>query len=241
MVSVNKFYVYEWFIEETLEVFYVGKGTGNRRFELHNRSKYFQSIYNKYKCHVRLVAQSLTNEESCDLERERIAELKLIGQAKCNFTLGGTGFSEGTLNPIHKRVNSKSYINPFSVMKFEGSKNHFFNKKHSDKTKLKISLSRKGKGARFGKENPMYGKGFKGSDNPMYGKTGEKHHNSKMFLVKYLDGTVEKLHAKACERKFGIAFERIRSTGGTLHYKKKSKNDIYEGTYLTLIEGVTTS
>src|SRR5690606_14289535 len=100
--------------------------------------------------------------------------------------------------------------------------------------------SRKGKGARFGKDNPMYGKGFKGEENPMYGMTGEKHPNSKMYWAEYLDGSIEKLHAKACEKKFGIAFERIRRTGGTLHYKKKSKNDIYEGVKLTLIEGVTT-
>src|SRR5690606_36014572 len=139
------------------------------------------------------------------------------------------------------RISSENYTNPFSVMKFEGEENHFFGKKHSEETKKKISESRKGKGARFGKDNPMYGKGFKGEENPMYGKTGESHPNSRMYLIQYTNGTTEKLHAKACEKKFGIAFERIRSTGGTLHYKKKSKNDVYEGTELTLIEGVTTS
>ena len=44
-----------------------------------------------------------------------------------------------------------------------------------------------GKGGRFGKDNPMYGKGFKGSDNPMYGKTGLNHPNHKKILVKYTD------------------------------------------------------
>lgn len=223
------FYVYEYFINETLEVFYVGKGTGKRRFELHNRNKYFMNIYNKYECSVRLVAQGLTNQEACELEKERIAELKAIGQAKCNFTSGGDGFSEGHLNPSIRL--KEKYI---------GENNHFYGKKHSEETKKKISQSRKGKGGRPGKDNPLYGVRRFGEENPMYGKKGTKHHNSKTYLVKYKDGTTEELHADGCRKKFGIAFERIRHTGGVLHYKKKSKNDIYEGTKITLIEGVTT-
>lgn len=230
------FYVYEWFIVDTLEVFYVGKGTGNRRFETHNRNKYFNRILNKYNCTVRLVYQSLTNEEACELEKERIAEMRVKGWAKCNFTNGGTGFSTGNLNPIHKRVNSDDYINPFSVMKFDGENNHFYGKKHTEDTKDKISKSRKGKGRRFGKDNPMYGKGFKGEENPMYGKTGFDHPNSKMYEIEYLDGTKEILKYQDCEKKFGIAFTRIYKDGGILHYKKKTPNAIYEGSKLTRVK-----
>lgn len=228
------FYVYEWFIVDTLEVFYVGKGTGIRRFELHNRSKYFMSVYKKYRCAVRIVHQYLTNEESCLLEIERIAEMKAKGQARCNFTNGGTGFATGDLNP--NRINPPTgKKNPMYGIRMTGESNHFFGRSHSVETKALISKSRKGKGGRFGCENPMYGKGFKGDKNPMYGFTGLKHPNSKAYKITYTNGDIDTLHSKGCERKFGIAFERIRHTGGILQYKKKSKNDIYEGTLIELI------
>ena len=37
--ETKKYYVYEWFVIETNEVFYVGKGTG-RRYREHNKEKY---------------------------------------------------------------------------------------------------------------------------------------------------------------------------------------------------------
>ena len=226
---MKRFYVYEWFINDTLEVFYVGKGTGVRRFETHNRNKYFKAIINKYDCSVRVVYSSLTNEEACKKEVERIAFLNMNGMARCNFTNGGTGFSTGSLNPnaINPPCGEK---NGMYGVRLTGERNGFYGKKHSEETKRKISESRKGKGARFGKDNPMYGKGFKGKDNPMYGMRGEKHPNSKMYFVKYSDDTEELLTYKQCEKKFGIAFSRIYETGGILHYKNKSKNSVlYEG------------
>lgn len=232
----RRFYVYEWFIVDTLEVFYVGKGTGMRRFETHNRNKYFNNILKKYKCAVRIVYSYLTNEEACELEKERIAYMWTIGWAKCNFTNGGTGFSEGYLNPVHKRVHSEDYVNPFTKLDVKGEHNPFFGKQHTEETKRKISLSRKGKGGRFGKDNPMYGKGFKGEDNPMYGKTGFSHPNSKMYKIEYTDGITEILKYKDCEKKFGIAFIRIYENGGLLHYKKKTPKDMYEGTKITRVK-----
>lgn len=234
------FYVYEYYKKENDEVFYVGKGTGRRMFELHNRNKYFNSVYKKYECKVRIYRDGLTNEEACEIERKRIAELKEIGQSYCNFTEGGTGFSTGELNPIHKRIEEGSAKLFDSNSRFYGEDNGFYGKQHTEETKRKISESRKGKGARYGPDNPMYGVRRDGTKNPMYGKRGELHHNSKMFTVKYKDGTSERLTSKQCEKKFGIAFTRIRDTGGVLHYKKKSKNDIYEGTLVEL-ERVTTS
>ena len=230
------FYVYEYYKKDNDEVFYVGKGTKRRMYELHNRNKYFNAVYAKYDCDVRIYKDGLTNEQSCEIERERIAELKSIGQAYCNFTEGGTGFSTGKLNPIFKRIEEGT------VKLFTGDENFrsFTGRKHTEESKKLMSENRKGKGARYGKDNPMYGKGFKGKDNPMYGRTGDKHHNSTMYLVKYLDGTTERLGAKNCEIKFGKAFEGVRGVGGVLHYRSRSKKSIYEGTVLEL-ERVTTS
>lgn len=217
-------------------MFYVGKGTGKRRFELHNRNQYFNNVYNKYDCAVRIYRIGLTNEEAFEVEQDRIAELKLRGMAKCNINSGGAGFAEGSLNPIHERIKDEDYINPFSVLIFKGEDNHFYGKKHTEETKRKISRSRMGKGGRFGKDNPMYGKGLKGKDNPMYGRTGRQHPNARMYEIKYTDGTVEELTYKECEKKFGIAFTRVSKTGGKLHYKNKSKNSIYEDTIINEIK-----
>lgn len=230
------FYVYEYYKRENDEVFYVGKGTKRRMYELHNRSKYFNAVYAKYDCDVRIFKDGLTNEEACKIERSRISVLKTIGQAYCNFTEGGTGFSTGELNPIFKRIENGT------AKLFDGTENFqsFTGKRHSEESKALISKNRKGKGARFGKDNPMFGKGFKGKDNPMYGRKGDKHPNVVMYKVIYTDGEMERLGAKNCELKFGIAFERIRGVGGVLHYKKKTNKSIYEGTVLEL-ERVTTS
>ena len=87
----------------------------------------------------------------------------------------------------------------------------------------------------IGENNPMYGKGFKGESNPMYGQTGLKHPNSKRYKITYLDGSEETLHSSACEKRFGIAFVRIRETGGILEYKKKTPNNIYQGVKVELL------
>lgn len=216
------FYVYEYYIVETNHIFYVGKGTKRRMYELHNRNKYFKSIYNKHVCNVRIVKNSLSNEEAIALEIARIAELKSVNQANANFTNGGDGFSTGSLNPTHK-------------VSHKGELNQFYGKQHSVETKQKISENRKGKGARFGESNPMFGKaGLKGAANPMFGKKGLNHPNATVYQVEYVDGSTEQLNYKKCELKFGIAFTRINKTGGTLHYNKACNRDIWENTKITL-------
>lgn len=44
----NNFYVYIWFLKETNEVFYVGKGKNNRYKSLSSRNSYFLNIIHKY-------------------------------------------------------------------------------------------------------------------------------------------------------------------------------------------------
>lgn len=237
---MKDFYVYEYFIVDTNEIFYVGKGTGNRKNELHNRNEYFKSVYNKYKCEVRIILDSLTNEEACQREIERIAELKAINQAKCNFTNGGTGWSTGKLNPtaLHPHFGKDNGMHTQNI-DFKGEKNPFYGKRHTEETKNQISENRKGKGSQPGESNGMYGKGdlIAGEKNGMYDIKGFEHPNSHMFLVQYLDGSSAHLTAKECERKFSIAFERIRNCEeGIISYKKKTKNSIYEGTIIRRVK-----
>lgn len=110
------YYVYEWYIEDTNHVFYVGKGRLYRINEIRNRNKYCLAIYNKYKCKARKIQTGLTNKEACQLEKETIKKRKLSGEAECNFTYGGEGFSEGDLNPMYGKG-------------FKGSDNPMYGKK----------------------------------------------------------------------------------------------------------------
>lgn len=50
---MNNFYVYFWYYKNTDEVFYIGKGKGNRFLERKiHRNEYFKNILNKEKENV---------------------------------------------------------------------------------------------------------------------------------------------------------------------------------------------
>lgn len=51
----NIFYVYEWYIVDTNEVFYVGKGKKDRYKNLHSRNKFFLDMLRTHNCDVRIV------------------------------------------------------------------------------------------------------------------------------------------------------------------------------------------
>lgn len=84
----TKFYVYEWFIVETGEIFYVGKGTGNRVTSMKDRNAYFKNIRTKYKCDYRILRYFDNEEDAYNFELERGLELKKSGQARACYVLG---------------------------------------------------------------------------------------------------------------------------------------------------------
>jgi len=102
----NDFYVYEWYNVDTNEVFYVGKGKNSRYKNLSARNNYFKNYYNKYKCDVRKIKMSLTEDEAFKLEKELISTYREIGQAQCNFTDGGEGatFPLGSWHDIFSKL-----------------------------------------------------------------------------------------------------------------------------------------
>ena len=84
------YYIYLWFNILTNEVFYVGMGTGDRRFQTKQRSDLFKKYYEENDCAVRLVRTGLTEDEARQIEREYIAELNPC----CNQTKGGERTNE---------------------------------------------------------------------------------------------------------------------------------------------------
>ncbi len=86
-----KFYVYEWFIKNTNEIFYVGKGCKNRYKEIKRRNKIFKIFYENFDCDVKIIKYFDNEDEAFCFEHERIMELKQNNQAKANLDYGDKG------------------------------------------------------------------------------------------------------------------------------------------------------
>lgn len=84
------FYVYEWYIENNNEIFYVGKGSKNR-YKVRKHNKFFNDFIKRFKCNSRIIKTFENEEDAFRYEFERITELKTIGQCVCNIHDGGLG------------------------------------------------------------------------------------------------------------------------------------------------------
>ena len=84
------FYVYEWYIIDTDEVIYVGKGIRNR-YKVRKHNKMFNEMIKRFKCDSRIVKEFELEKDAFAYEFERVNELKEKGQCVCNIYEGGRG------------------------------------------------------------------------------------------------------------------------------------------------------
>ena len=84
-----KYYVYAWYIKETNEVFYIGKGCGNRYKTRKRENSYFMRIINKYDCDVKILEDGLTEQQAFELEKEMIAYYRIVSKHMTNILDGG--------------------------------------------------------------------------------------------------------------------------------------------------------
>ena len=84
------YYVYEWFVVETNEVIYVGKGSG-RRYKVRRHNRFFDDFIRRVPCSSRIVKTFDDEKSAFDYEFRRVCELKALGQCVCNIIFGGTG------------------------------------------------------------------------------------------------------------------------------------------------------
>jgi len=261
---VKQFYVYEWFKIETNEVFYVGKGTGMRRFSMNKRNKYFLRIVNKYPCSVRIYKFCASEKEAWELEMERIAELKTIGQAKTNIHVGGSGGdvfshkSEEEKNQLREKMSklTKGENNPrFGVKLTEETRKKIAESKQrckhiytSEKFKKKMSLvTSKENNGMFGRKHTEESKQkmsknrkglTAGSKNGMFGKKGEEAINGKKI---YMFDENKKLIREFTTVTVTLEFLNIK--GHTALYRAIKNKRMYKGYYWSREEkweGVTT-
>ncbi|WP_299095096.1 GIY-YIG nuclease family protein [uncultured Metabacillus sp.] len=73
--TATDFYVYEWFIKNTGEIFYVGKGRGNRYKVFHERAYEAEKIRKMYDTDYHFVGTGLTEEQAIELEDKEITRI----------------------------------------------------------------------------------------------------------------------------------------------------------------------
>lgn len=146
-----RYYVYEWFIIETGEVFYVGKGSKNRVTSMKDRNKYFKDIRNKYECDYRILKYFSDEEEAYDYELKRGLELKSIGQARACYMLGNAKrYIDFSVKQKTKKTNFKKGHKPANYGKKmsdefrENCRQRNLGTKQSEETKRKRSEALKG-------------------------------------------------------------------------------------------------
>lgn len=102
------FYVYEWYVKDTNEIIYVGKGTGNR-YKVRKHNKLFNEMIRRFECLSRIVKEFDTEEEAFEFEYIHVNELKLAGQCVCNIRNGGFGGSTSWwTDELRKRYSEKN-------------------------------------------------------------------------------------------------------------------------------------
>jgi tetratricopeptide (TPR) repeat protein len=73
--AATDFYVYEWFIKDTGEIFYVGQGRGNRYKTFHERAYEAEKIRKMYDTSSRFVETGLTENQAIELESKEITRI----------------------------------------------------------------------------------------------------------------------------------------------------------------------
>lgn len=103
--TAKDYYVYEWFIKETREIFYVGKGRGNRFMEFHQRAYEAEKIRKMYETDNHFVATGLTESEAIELENNEISRIlnetndRLTNRHIPLFTNRGNGYDRSPTTP----------------------------------------------------------------------------------------------------------------------------------------------
>lgn len=176
-MQANNFYIYEHIRPDTNQVFYVGKGCGNRCNSLRRNVHWKRIVAKAGGFTVRKIVENIDEELAFLAEQERIDQLKRLSFNLCNATNGGEGVSgykhtqntkkilsiamKNTMKTYAKVLSQKQMGNNNSAKK-EGVGNKISKaltgRKLSAKTKAKIGQPR-GKNAKARKIT-YFGKTF---------------------------------------------------------------------------------
>ena len=159
----NKYYIYAHINPLKNEIFYIGKGFGNRAYIKLNRSALWKRTVAKYGYIIDIIQDGLTEEEALIKEKIYIARIgrKDLGNGPLvNLTDGGEGTSglitseetkqkiaETSKGRIHSEESRKKMSEAKKIISAETRKKlseAIKGKKRSEETKQKISDTKKG-------------------------------------------------------------------------------------------------
>ncbi len=184
----DRFFVYVHRKADTGEVFYVGKGTVQKKdphvraYYTKKRSKFWQAIVEKHGLKVEIVMELPTEALAFELESGLIAHFgkRSNGGCLCNLTDGGEG---------HKGHSPTEETRAKLSAAFSGESHPNWGKKLSDETRAKKSESMKlSPHSLRGKRLPDWWKeriaaAKIGERNPMSGKRGLDHPNTRSVIL----------------------------------------------------------
>lgn len=145
---MNVFYVYGHFTKNTNELFYIGKGKGNRAYECNtSRSIWWHNIVKKHGIVVKILHHNVTENEALLLETQLIKQYgrrDLKTGRLVNMTAGGEG-SSGRILSIEAR--EKMSLAKMGKRYTEEHKQNMSNshKNVSDESRKKMSEIKRGK------------------------------------------------------------------------------------------------
>ena len=85
----RRYYVYAWYVKDTSEVFYIGKGTRNRYKNRKRENRFFTHMVNKHDCDSLILKDGLTEQEAFDLEKVMIEHYRTENTRLTNVQDGG--------------------------------------------------------------------------------------------------------------------------------------------------------
>jgi hypothetical protein len=112
----QKYYTYAHIRLDTNEIFYIGKGSGERAWWSKGRNNYWTKIVNKYGYKVEILARWSSEQEAHDHEKILIQSLRDMGYNLVNFTDGGDGIvgykhTANTKDALSKKAKN-AWLNP---------------------------------------------------------------------------------------------------------------------------------
>lgn len=230
MEQIDSYYIYEYYIKDTGEVFYVGKGKGRRVYS-GKRNKFCEDMKSTHDWDYRIVYSDLSEQDAFDFERGLIIWYKEHTNYRLtNVTDGGDGvsgwvpdenfrkkqseLSKGRWNdPIYRAkiiadrhhpdstYQSKEFKDKISKL-VSGNNNPNFKNYWSEQQKQKLSEKRKVNGKSKGILNSQ-AKAIRCVE------TGEEFALIKDAMAKY--------HVKS-EASFSVALDNPKRTAAKLHW-----------------------
>lgn len=111
------YYVYEWYIEDTNEIIYVGKGS-KKRYLSKQHNQVFKYFIVRYSCKSRIIKYFDNEQDAYEYEFERVNELKSLNQCVCNINIGGSGGGASRKTKMTRWANAeREKYSKYNVMK----------------------------------------------------------------------------------------------------------------------------